>query len=152
MKKAACLFSVSSILLLFCLFNACSNSYDRMLEQFDSEYFVKGYNAKEDYSIESDYFSEADMLDDVIAVSEKSTLNLIAPYCGVEGKYEWKAIVSEKDKNNKEFETEYILGEERSLFYEIPGKLNPHKKNRLILTVSKSNGTVFSDTAIIDIE
>ena len=152
MKKVLHYVLIISIISLTLLVSACSNSYDDMIEQFNLKNFKKGYNTKEHYTI-SDDFLETDMLEDVITVNSHSVLNLIAPFCGDDGNYEWKVIVPEKDNHsNRYIEKEYCIGNERILFYEIPGVLNIDKRNTLILTVSNNNGEEYTDSAIIFIE
>ena len=152
MKKNLLFYSGIFIITLSCILS-CNNTYDGMIEEFNEEYFVKGYNAKLDYSVTSDDFSEDDMLMSIISTSDHSVLNLIAPDGGSGCSYEWKLIVPEYNSTTGIItEKDYVIGTDRFLFYSVPGKMNADKKNKLVLNVTDSSGRIYSDTATIYIE
>ena len=144
---------VISIFITAVFVSGCKNSYENMIGEFNEKYFEKGYLPPQPYSVNSSGFVETAMLDDICTFSKDTYVQLIAPDAG-DCKYEWKALVPQKDSSGNEFIKENVIGTERTLVYEIPGVFNTDKENKLILTIVQTSGKQYTDTAkvFIDIE
>lgn len=148
MSKSCCMNFCKGFLLIFCLsFAGCSNSYDKMIENFNEKYFKKGYLPPEPYTTKSKGFDENFILDDVVSMVDGSFTVLTAPDGGEECIYEWKAFIPSKDSTGKDYMKEEVIGDERVLNYLAPGVFNSDKENKLVITVTEKSGKQFTDTA-----
>lgn len=132
--------------------SGCSNSYEKMINDFNEEYFEKGYLPPEPYTTGSTGFQEGLMLDDIISIKEDSITVLIAPDGGENCSYEWKALVPCKDTHGKYYMKPTVIGNKRTLKYKAPGVFSSDKENKLVLTVTEVSGKQYRDTAKVFIE
>ena len=130
---------------LFC--TGCSTTYEDMINDFDDDHFEKGYR-QHTYRIDDESFEESEMLDDVINVLDGYYLILTAPD-GDNCEYEWKATVTEIDRNQKVTYKEHVIGNSITLMYKGLGVFNTNVGNLLTLTVTTSDGKQYTDTAKI---
>ena len=135
------------VALVLFVFAGCDNSYDKMIEDFNSSYFSKGYKEPEPYTTSSSTFDEKQMLDEIVSMIDGSVTVFTAPEGGEGCVYEWKAHVPGKDSNGKDIMEETVLGNERVLPYSAPGVFNSDKENKLTVTVTESSGKQYTDTA-----
>ena len=131
------------------VFAGCDNSYDQMIEDFNSSYFSKGYKEPEPYTTDSSSFDEGQMLDEIVSMIDGSVTMFTAPEGGEGCVYEWKAHIPCKDSNGKDYMKETVVGNERVLCYTAPGVFNSDKENKLTLTITEASGKTYTDTAMV---
>lgn len=139
---------ISFLIILIFLLLSCSNSYNQVIDNFNKKYFHEEASDERVYSIYLPDFNCSTMLSDSYELKKGMTLSLIAPDGGVS--YKWTAIVKDIKEKNKEVETD--IAEQKSLSYRVPGVFRDDVVNKLVLTVTDSNGTEYKDTALIIIE
>ncbi len=144
MRKSGIYFLVILIFILV----SCSNSYNQVIDNFNKKYFHEEASEDRVYSIYLPDFNCSTMLSDSYELKNGMTLSLIAPDGGVS--YKWTALVKDIKEKNKEVETD--IAEQKSLSYRVPGVFRDDVVNKLVLTVTDSNGTEYKDTALIIIE
>lgn len=138
----------SFLIILIFLLLSCSNSYNQVIDNFNKKYFHEEASDERVYSIYLPDFNCSTMLSDSYELKKGMTLSLIAPDGGVS--YKWTALVKDIKEKNKEVETD--IAEQKSLSYRVPGVFRDDVVNKLVLTVTDSNGTEYKDTALIIIE
>lgn len=139
---------ISFLIILIFLLLSCSNSYNQVIDNFNKKYFHEEASEERVYSIYLPDFNCSTMLSDSYELKKGTTLSLIAPDGGVS--YKWTALVKDIKGKNKEVETD--IAEQKSLSYRVPGVFRDDVVNKLVLTVTDSNGTEYKDTALIIIE
>lgn len=139
---------ISFLIILIFLLLSCSNSYNQVIDNFNKKYFHEEASDERVYSIYLPDFNCSTMLSDSYELKMGTTLSLIAPDGGVS--YKWTALVKDIKDKNKEVETD--IAEQKSLSYRVPGVFRDDVVNKLVLTVTDSNGTEYKDTALIIIE
>ena len=139
---------ISFLIILIFLLLSCSNSYNQVIDNFNKKYFHEEASDERVYSIYLPDFNCNTMLSDSYELKKGMTLSLIAPDGGVS--YKWTALVKDIKEKNKEVETD--IAEQKSLSYRVPGVFRDDVVNKLVLTVTDSNGTEYKDTALIIIE
>ena len=139
---------ISFLIILIFLLLSCSNSYNQVIDNFNKKYFHEEASEERVYSIYLPDFNCSTMLSDSYELKKGTTLSLIAPDGGVS--YKWTALVKDIEDKNKEVETD--IAEQKSLSYRVPGVFRDDVVNKLVLTVTASNGTEYKDTALIIIE
>ncbi len=139
---------ISFLVILIFILVSCSNSYNQVIDNFNKKYFHEEASEDRVYSIYLPDFNCSTMLSDSYELKKGMTLSLIAPDGGVS--YKWTALVKDIKEKNKEVETD--IAEQKSLSYRVPGVFRDDVVNKLVLTVTDSNGTEYKDTALIIIE
>lgn len=139
---------ISFLVILIFILVSCSNSYNQVIDNFNKKYFHEEASDERVYSIYLPDFNCSTMLSDSYELKKGMTLSLIAPDGGVS--YKWTALVKDIKEKNKEVETD--IAEQKSLSYRMPGVFRDDVVNKLVLTVTDSNGTEYKDTALIIIE
>lgn len=139
---------ISFLIILIFILVSCSNSYNQVIDNFNKKYFHEEASEDRVYSIYLPDFNCSTMLSDSYELKKGMTLSLIAPDGGVS--YKWTALVKDIKEKNKEVETD--IAEQKSLSYRVPGVFRDDVVNKLVLTVTDSNGTEYKDTALIIIE
>ena len=139
---------ISFLIILIFLLLSCSNSYNQVIDNFNKKYFHEEASDERVYSIYLPDFNCSTMLSDSYGLKKGTTLSLIAPDGGVS--YKWTALVKDIKDKNKEVETD--IAEQKKLSYRVPGVFRDDVVNKLVLTVTDSNGTEYKDTALIIIE
>lgn len=139
---------ISFLIILIFLLLSCSNSYNQVIDNFNKKYFHEEASEERVYSIYLPDFNCSTMLSDSYELKKGTTLSLIAPDGGVS--YKWTALVKGIKDKNKEVETD--IAEQKKLSYRVPGVFRDDVVNKLVLTVTDSNGTEYKDTALIIIE
>ena len=139
---------ISFLIILIFLLLSCSNSYNQVIDNFNKKYFHEEASDERVYSIYLPDFNCSTMLSDSYELKQGKTLSLFAPDGGVS--YKWTALVKDIKDKNKEVETD--IAEQKSLSYRVPGVFRDDVVNKLVLTVTDSNGTEYKDTALIIIE
>ena len=124
----------------------CNNSYENMIAEFDSKYFSPEPIVYEPYSVNSSNFNPKEMLESCYVFSEGIYINLEAPEnCQ---SYLWTCTNSEVNREE--------IGQERKLYYEVPGVFKIGEDNTLILTVTvtdaQGNITEYIDESVIIIK
>ena len=144
------IFKNISCILIFIFVLACAGcgtSYNDMINDYDNDHFEKGYR-QHTYRIDDSSFRENEMLDDVVNVLDGYYIILTAPE-GDNCEYEWKATVTQIDRNQKVTYKEHVIGTSRTLVYKGLGVFNTNIGNLLTLTVTTADGKQYTDTAKI---
>ena len=146
MKRLARVFLLTSIIALTFVIFGCSNSYENMIEKFDSKFFTPEPSEKDAYSGNSSNFNPLEMLSPGYVFSEGYFISLEAPdNCS---SYLWTCTNSEVNKK--------VISTKQTLYYEIPGVFKVGEPNTLILTVTavdeQGSITEYIDESVIIIK
>ena len=135
------------LIIVLCVLAGCNNNYEEMIDEFNEDFFRKGYLPPAPYTTSSSDFNELEMLDEIISMPDGSISVFSAPDGGEGCTYEWKAHVPCKDSDGKDFINETVIETDRTLSYKAPGIFNSDKENKLTLTVTEASGKKYTDSA-----
>ena len=142
MKKIMHVLMMILMILSVLMFTACDSSYDKMLQDFNTEYFTLEPTPPLEKSITDASFSADQMLEKRYTFIKDYASSLIAPEGGV--KYDW-TLQTEDEEGAK---TESVCSER--IYDFMPGvDIKMDTETTLVLTVTDSSGMEYIDTALI---
>ena len=145
MKKVSVNILILTGILFLCLFCACSNSYDDMIEDFNSKYFSLEPSEPKNTDISDNTFLPENMLEKRYTFIKGYESSLAAPSGG--NSYNW--TVKLPDSNNPEITVEQSVCSEQ-IYNFIPERaFRTDTEATLVLTVTDSTGAEYIDTALI---
>ena len=136
----------TKLLLVFLfVFTGCSNSYDKMLEDYNNKYFSLEPSEPKNTDITDNNFLPENMLEKRYTFIKGYESSLAAPSGGVS--YNW--TIKLPDSNNPEITVEQSVCSEQ-IYNFIPERaFRTDTEATLVLTVTDSTGTEYIDTALI---
>lgn len=145
MKKVYEVLLAATVLSLLSLFCACSNSYDKMVEEYNKKYFAIEPTAPNNPDISDNTFLPDNMLEKRYTFIKGYESRLAAPSGGAS--YDW--TVKLPDVNDPEVIVEKSVCSEQIYNFFPERVFKTDTEATLVLTVTDSTGAEYIDTALI---